>query len=147
MLKLVGCLSVAAMLACSPDTPSAPDGIFVGSYALTTVNGLPLPVATFKDSITLKKDEIVSGTLAISSRRVGPVAVPTYTLTLTQRLTRGGSVTVENLLASGTWKSTNSSDFVFSGDSSNVFSPVTGFYSNRSMSLSTVNLLLTFGQQ
>ena len=147
MRKLVGCLSVAAMIACSPDTPSAPDGIFVGSYALTTVNRLALPAATFQDTLTQKKDEIVSGTLSIASRRVGPVAVPTYTLTLTQRLTRGGSVTVQNLLASGTWKSVNSSDFVFSGDSSNVFSPVTGFYSNKSMSLSTVDLLLTFRQE
>ncbi len=147
MQKLVGCLFVAAMIACSPDTPSAPDGIFVGSYALTTVNRLPLPAATFQDTLTLKKDEIVSGTLSIASRRVGPVAVPTYTLTLTQRLTRGGNVTVQNLLASGTWKSVNSSDFVFSGDSSNVFSPVTGFYSNQSMSLSTVDLLLTFRQE
>lgn len=147
MRKLVGCLSVAAMMACSPDTPIAPNGVFVGSYALTTVNHLALPATTFQDNVTQKKDEFISGTLSIASRRVGPVAVPTYTLTLTQRLTRGGTVTTESLLASGTWKSTNSSDFVFSGDSSNVFSPVTGFYANKSMSLSTIDLLLTFRQE
>jgi hypothetical protein len=147
MRKLVGCLLVAAMIACSPDTPIAPEGVFVGSYALATVNRLPLPAATFQDTVTLKKDEIVSGTLSIASRRVGPVAVPTYTLTLTQRLTRGASITVQNVLASGTWKSVNSSDFVFSGDSSNVYSPVTGFYANKSMSVSTVDLLLTFRQE
>src|SRR5215216_5020726 len=105
MRKLVGCVSAAAMIACSPDTPIAPDGVFVGSYALTTVNRLPLPAATLQDTVALKKDEIISGTLSIASRRVGPVAVPTYTLTLIQRLTRGGTVTLENLLSTGTWKS------------------------------------------
>ena len=147
MRKLVGCLAVAVMIACSPDTPIAPDGTFVGSYALTTVNHLAVPAVTFQDTLTQKKDEFLSGTLSIASRRVGPVAVPTYTLTLTERLTRGGTITVQNVLASGTWKSANSSDFVFSGDSSNVFSPVTWFYSNRSMSLSTIDLLLTFKQE
>jgi hypothetical protein len=116
----------------------------VGSYALLSVNDSSLPGVTLQNGG--ETDEILSGRLSMDAKDVGPFAVPTYTLVLTQRITRGATVSVQDLISEGTWSGTNTSDLFFSDNSSKGLAPLTGFYTNRSIAITTVDLRLTFKQ-
>jgi hypothetical protein len=144
MQRLVVLLAVAAITACNQNTLTVPNTALVGSYALLSVNDSSLPAVTLQNGG--ETDEILSGRLSMDAKDVGPFAVPTYTLVLTQRITRGAAVTVQDLISEGTWSGTNASDLFFSDNSSKGLAPLTGFYANRSIAISTVDLRLTFKQ-
>jgi hypothetical protein len=66
-LAILFTLVLLASAACSGGGSTAPNGVALGTYALTAVNGSPPPVAVYTSSDGRYRTEVIDGAMTLSS--------------------------------------------------------------------------------
>lgn len=131
MRRLFFVLPLAAMLACSGDGSTGPGASIAGAYALTTVNGAPLPfvvqqAGTYKYEITADTYMLAAG--------------GSWTEVRADRTTSNGAVTTSTKTDAGSWSS-NGTSITLTSPTSGALS---GSVSGNTLSLSSAGNTLVF---
>jgi hypothetical protein len=121
-----------ALVACG-DSTGPSDSSIAGTYSLSTVNGMPVPVTIFQ--IGDDKLEIATGTLTLGASN-------TFNLQIGLRYTEEGVVTTETDGTTGTY-TRNGGSLVFTAIGGETSS---GSVSGNSVTMSEEGLVLVFGK-
>ena len=124
-------LPLLALLACGGDGSTGPGDSTAGAYALTSVNGAPLPFV--KVQAGTYKYEITADTYTLAD-------AGTWTEIRADRTTSNGAVTTSTKSDAGTW-STNGTSITLTSPANGA---VSGTVSGSTLSLSSAGNTMVF---